>query len=140
MTGVEEPVPRDLQRRLRAGILAFKATEHRRRFPLAVHVGVPGEDHPAFTEQPVDTLDQGLRTEIVGVLLERIDGPEAPVTWLTRPGEPVHHDADHAWLAAALAAHAEAALPLTMVVMTRSGWYDPRSGTRRTWVRLRPRS
>lgn len=140
MTGVEEPVPRDLQRRLRAGILAFKATEQRRRFPTAVHVGVPGEDHPAFTERPGDALDHGLRTEIVGALLEGADGPYAPLTWLTRPGEPVPHDADHAWLAAALAAYAEAVLPLTMVVMTRSGWYDPRSGTRRTWVRLRARS
>ncbi|MDP3890695.1 hypothetical protein [Nocardioides sp.] len=140
MTGVAEPVPPLLHRRLRAEILAFKASEARRRFPVVVHVGVPGRPHEGFAEHPGSHLDHALRTEIVGALVQRVDVTEPPVTWVTRPGGLDLHESDQAWLAAALAAYAEEGLPLTMVVLTRSGWYDPRSGTRRTWVRLRPRS
>ena len=63
----------------------------------------------------------------------------APLVWLTRPGELDLQDVDAAWLAAARTAYAEAAAPLTMVVVTRRGWRDPRSGVRREWKRLRQR-
>ena len=61
----------------------------------------------------------------------------APWVWLTRSGELALHDLDVAWLAAAATAYAEAGADLTMVVVTRRGWRDPRSGVGRTWVRLR---
>lgn len=133
-------MPPLLHRRLRAAILAFKASERRRRFPPVVHVGVPGSEHESFCEHPVGILDHALRTEIITALVGRFDLAEPPVTWVTRPGGLDLHESDQLWLAAALAAYAEESLPLTMVVITRTGWYDPRSGTRRTWVRLRPRS
>jgi hypothetical protein len=48
-------------------------------------------------------------------------------------------DLDLAWLAAARSASAEAAVALVLVVVTRSGWFDPRTGVRREWKRLRTR-
>jgi hypothetical protein len=57
--------------------------------------------------------------------------------WLTRPGELALHDLDVAWLSAAASAYAEAGADLTMVVVNRRGWRDPRSGAGQTWVRLR---
>ena len=62
-----------------------------------------------------------------------------PIIWLTRPGGFELQDVDAQWLAAARAATAEAALGLTLVVVTRHGWTDPRSGVRREWKRLRAR-
>jgi hypothetical protein len=46
---------------------------------------------------------------------------------------------DAEWLSAARSAFAEAGVDLTMVVVTRRGWWDPRSGRRREWKRLRRR-
>ena len=48
--------------------------------------------------------------------------------WLTRSGELDLHDLDAEWLAAACTAYAEAGVDLTMVVVNRRGWRDPRSG------------
>ena len=44
---------------------------------------------------------------------------------------------DLAWLAAARSAYAEAGRDLAWVVVTRHGWWDPRSGLRRRWKRIR---
>ena len=60
-----------------------------------------------------------------------------PIVWLTRPGELDLQDVDAAWLAASRAAFAEAERELTFVVVTRTGWRDPRTATQRTWRRLR---
>jgi hypothetical protein len=57
--------------------------------------------------------------------------------WLTRSGELALHDLDVEWLTAAASAYAEAGVDLTMVVVNRRGWRDPRSGVGQTWVRLR---
>ena len=57
--------------------------------------------------------------------------------WLTRPGELHTHDVDVAWLSAASAAWAEAGRDLWWVVVTRHGWWDPRSDLRRQWQRIR---
>ena len=57
--------------------------------------------------------------------------------WLTRPGELEPQDVDLAWLAAAQSAYAEAGRDLTWVVVTRHGWWDPRSDVRRVWQRIR---
>jgi hypothetical protein len=75
----------------------------------------------------------------VAALLRRTAGTEPRLVWLTRPGDLALQDLDAAWLAATRAAGAEAGLPLTMVVVTRHGWRDPRSGAGRTWKRLRAR-
>jgi hypothetical protein len=61
------------------------------------------------------------------------------MVWLTRAGPLDLQDVDAAWLAAARIATAEAGVSLTMVVVTRHGWLDPRSGVRREWKRLRQR-
>ena len=60
--------------------------------------------------------------------------------WLTRAGPLDLQDVDAAWLAAARTAASEAGVALTMVVVTRRGWCDPRSGARREWKRLRDRA
>ena len=62
-----------------------------------------------------------------------------PLVWLTRHGDLDLQDLDAAWLAAAWSAHAERGLPLTMVVVNRHGWLDPRTGATQEWVRLRRR-
>jgi hypothetical protein len=49
-------------------------------------------------------------------------------------------DVDAAWLSSARTAAAEAGVRLTMVVVTRRGWFDPRSGVTRVWKRVRDRS
>ena len=61
------------------------------------------------------------------------------MVWLTRAGDLDLQDVDAAWLSAARAAGAEAGIDLTLVVVTRRGWSDPRSGVSREWKRLRSR-
>ncbi len=138
MEGIAEPVDRALHRALRRAVLDL-AGDPRRCPPVQVHVGDPVAARASFAEE--SGLDHALRTDVVTALLRRTRGRgRAPLAWLTRPGEAVLQDVDAAWLAAARAAYAEAGLPLTMVVVTRQGWWDPRSGTRRTWLRPRDRS
>ena len=48
-------------------------------------------------------------------------------------------DVDLAWLRAVAAVHGESGHVVPYVVVTRTGWRDPRSGASRTWVRLRQR-
>ena len=85
-------------------------------------------------------MEHALRADLVAALLRRTrTGPVDPLVWLTRTGELVLEDLDAAWLAAARAAYAEAGVRLTMVVVTRRGWWDPRTGRRREWKRLRSR-
>ena len=125
---------------LRATVLAFKAGEQRRTFAPALHVGAPGGPAVRHDLRTDEVLDQALRTEVVAALLLRCRPLASTQTaWLTRPGEPVWHDLDASWLPPAMAAHAEAGLPFTFVVVTRHGWYDPRSGLTRRWRRLRDR-
>jgi hypothetical protein len=57
-----------------------------------------------------------------------------------RPGELAAHDLDPPWSTAARAACEEAGLPFRFVVVTRSGWWEPATGRRRHWQRLRDRS
>ena len=140
MPGLTEPLPAAQAAVLRRLVLAFKAAERRRVFAPVLHVGDPVGAHVAHGVRGTETLDADLRVEVVGALLcrARADAP-APWVWLTRPGELTWHDVDVEWLAAARTAYAEAAVPLTLVVVTRRGWYDPRSGLRREWRRLRQR-
>ena len=144
MPGLREPVDPRLARSLRAAALELRDRRRGRRFPAEVSVGGPGLPprlRPVFEVDADDRLDLTLRTEVAAALLAlaRRSGLE-PVAWLARPGPLAWHDQDAAWWPALAAAYAEASVPLVAVVVTKTGWYDPRSGLRREWRRLRYRS
>ena len=141
MEGIAEPVGRRLHEMLRRAVFDHALSEPRRAFPPLLHVGRPSGPEAVFGAH--DPSDQSLRTDVVAALLHRTrsadgSGPD-PVVWLTRAGPLELQDLDAAWLAAARAATAEAGLPLTLVVVTRHGWRDPRSGVARVWKRARAR-
>lgn len=126
---------------LRAAVLELKETERRRVFPVSVHAGAPGMHTATHRVSPGPDADHGLRTDLASALLLRaVDVVVGPRAWLTRPGALTLHDADVAWSAAFAAAGAEAGLAIPFVVVTRDGWFDPVSGVRREWRRLRRRS
>ncbi len=118
----------------RAAVRAHAATERRRRFAPLVHLGTPGVRELTTPAHPAAS-DHALRCDVVGAMLAATEGRH--LAWLTRPGELTLHDVDAAWLSAAMAAYAEAGRDLTWVVVTRHGWWDPRSGVRRVWQRVR---
>lgn len=140
--GLLEPLPVDLERLLRRIVLEHAGSERRRRHTPLLHVGRPGAEaiHPVRADEPVD---HALRADIVAAMVRRVRmrAPEAagPLVWLTRGGPPGVQDIDAAWLASAAQAYGEAGLELVFVVVGRHGWFDPRSGVRRSWVRLRSR-
>jgi hypothetical protein len=142
--GVNEPLTRALQTVLRRAVADHAAREPRRVYPPLLHVGWPGGPEDVFVVAPDEQLDHALRTDVVAALLHT-SRRRAPVTgalpmlWLTRSGPLEVGDLDLAWLAAARSAGAEAAVDLMLVVVTRHGWFDPRTGVRREWKRLRNR-
>jgi len=138
--GIQEPVGRALHLVLRRAVLDHAVTERRRVHPPLVHVGRPGGPEDVFAVESGDDLDQALRCDVVAALLRRSRrSGSVPMVWLTRAGELDLQDVDVAWMAAARAASAEAGIGLTLVVVNRHGWRDPRSGVRREWKRLRQR-
>jgi hypothetical protein len=136
---LQAPITLATHAALRAAVIELKETETRRSFPVVLHAGRPGGRAHAVPTGP--GWDQGLRTDVAGALLmrARAHSPEA-IAWLTRPGALVLHDADAAWSAAFTTAFAEAGMPHTFVAVTRAGWFDPVSGVRREWRRLRGRT
>lgn len=140
MPELRPPHPSATEATLRRAVLQHCSGERRRVFEPVLHVGVPGRVQTSYAAPPRESLDPGVRTDVVAALLRRVDEPGAvPLVWVTRTGEHSLHDVDAAWLAAAAQAFAEAGRPLTFVVVTRQGWWDPRSGARRVWQRLRAR-
>ena len=146
---VQAPITRATHVTLRAAVLDFRETEHRRRPPATVHVGLPGRCMASFAPGPGEAPDAALAVDVVGGLLQRarrelsaLLGPEhpLPITWLTRAGSPAVHDADVLWGSATRSAYAEAGLVPTFVVVTRDGWVDHATGVGREWRRLRRRS
>lgn len=142
MDGLADPLPRPLLTVLRRAVVDHATSERRRVYPPLLHVGWPGARAEVFGTEPGDRLDPTLRCDVVAALLRtarrRAPAPGAvPMLWLTRPGLLAAGDLDLAWLAASIRASAEAQLGLTFVVVTRRGWFDPRSGTRREWRRVR---
>ncbi len=141
-----EPVAAATRRALRRAVLELVTGDPRRVFPPALHVGTPGGRRASIPLAVPDRLGHGLRTDLVAAMLAHVaredplgaDGG-APVVWLTRPGRHTLEDLDAAWLAATGSACAEAGVSLTMVVITRDGWWDPRSDVRQVWRRLRQR-
>jgi hypothetical protein len=138
--GIQEPVSRSMTTVLRRAVLDHHVSERRRHYPALLHVGVPGGPEEVAPADPDDSLDHALRTDIVAALLRRTRRPGfVPLLWLTRPGPLELQDVDVQWLASARAASAEAGVGLTLVVVTRHAWTDPRSGVSREWKRLRQR-
>lgn len=130
------PIARELEELLREAVILHRAVPLRRRHPVTVHVGTPGASTHAYAAVPGD--DDGLRRDLVAAMLARCEeGAHVPLGWLTRSGSLSLHDEDVTWAAAVHGAYAERGLECTFVVVTRQGWYDPRSGHSRTWVRLR---
>ena len=142
MGELRDPVPPDEQALLRRAVLEHVRSIRGRTIPPVVHVGVPGGPTRSLTVRRDEPTDHALRADVVSAMLG--SGPPAdarlpvPWVWLARGGELDLHDLDAQWLAAACTAYGEAGLDLTMVVVNRRGWRDPRSGLSRTWVRLRP--
>ena len=84
--------------------------------------------------------DAGLRADIALALLRRAGASTPrPLVWLTRPGELSAHDEDLLWLGPVSWAVAALGQHASPVVVTRRGWFDPVSGVRREWRRLRRR-
>lgn len=131
-----DPLPRTTGALLREAVRRHVIGERRRRFAPMVHVGRPGGREWSAAAATAET-DHAVRTDVMAALLGSSgEGPH--LVWLTRPGMLTAHDVDAAWLSAASGAWAEAGRDLTWVVVTRRGWWDPRSDLRREWVRLRP--
>ncbi len=140
MEGIREPVDRVTALVLRRAVLDHVRAERRRWFPALLHVGLPGGAEEVFAIDPDEPLDHALRADVVAALLQRGRRRGAvPLLWLTRPGPLELQDVDAAWVSGVRAAGAEAGVALTLVVVTRRGWVDPRSGVRREWKRLRQR-
>lgn len=140
MEGIREPVDRATALLLRRAVLDHVRSEQRRSFPALLHAGRPGGTEEVVAVDPDATLDQALRADVVAALLHRGRSSGAvPLLWLTRPGALGLEDVDAAWVSGARTAGAEAGVDLTLVVVTRHGWVDPRSGVRREWRRLRQR-
>jgi hypothetical protein len=137
--GILEPLDRPLRDLLRRAVLEHVRAEHRRTFAPLLHVGTPGGREAAFAPGPPSATDHALRTDVVAALLRRTAGCATQLVWLTRSGDLALQDVDVAWLAATRSAGAEAGLAPPMVVVTRHGWRDPRSGASHLWKRLRER-
>lgn len=144
--GITEPLARPLERLLREAVLEFATTETRRTHPPVVHAGVPGRQHRSCPILPEDDLDHALRTDMVEALVRPgVERQRVPLLWLTRPeavaeGPDGEAQVDREWLAATAAAGAELGVLLDLVVVTRRGWRDPRTGVARHWKRIRRRS
>lgn len=135
--GIHEPVPRALQRVLRAAVLEHLTTEQRRSHPPVLHVGAPGRAARRFEIGPGDRLDHSLRVEVVEAMCRASLARDfVPLVWLTRVEEG-HDVEDLAWAAAVGAAGGELGVSLDLVVVTRRWWRDPRTGVGRAWRRLR---
>lgn len=148
-----EPVPSATLAQLRHTLLRFREGQPRRIFPTRIFVGDP-DGARAWFEVPERSprasrggrtlpmaLDASHRADVVGALLDRWLSAELavpPLLWVIRSGViDGIHEIDAAWLAAGHHAFAECRVELTMVVFTRQGWTDPRSGVGRRWKRLR---
>jgi hypothetical protein len=135
---LQAPIDRYTHAVLRAAVLELVGSERRRRFPATVHAGAPGRC-VRYADDPL-LPDAGLRADVSLAMLRRsVSLAARPVLWLTRPGELSPHDDDLRWLGPTAWASQALGLHVGLVVVTRRGWFDPVSGVRREWRRLRPR-
>lgn len=141
MPELNDPVAGAVRRTLRRAVLDHAGSERRRHHRSLVHVGVPGTGELVVPVHDDEPTDHSLRTDVLAATFARATRSDADgvLVWLTRTGPLELQDVDAAWLSAARAAAAEADLDLTLVVVNRHGWRDPRSGATTTWKRLRQR-
>jgi hypothetical protein len=137
--GLQAPIDRDTHRVLRAATLQLIEAETRRHFPTALHAGEPGRSAHHVEDPPL--TDAGLRADVALALLRRAAAlTPRPFLWLTRAGELTPHDDDLRWLGPTAWAGSCLGSPVRLVVVTRRGWFDPVTGVRREWRRLRRRA
>lgn len=119
---------------LRGEVADLRQRERRRVFPATLRAGSGAAELP----WPVPRwCDDGLLHDLVDALLDAEPGAVVPLR-LTRPGVPELHDLDVRVAAVcdrAFAAHGRRHDGL--VVLTRYGWLDVRTGESRRWKRLR---
>jgi hypothetical protein len=142
MTGSSLAPSAEVATLLRAAVFTHATTERRRIFGPVLHIGLPGTAHASTPALLEGEADSALRRDVVASMLtahRRSGATTPPVAWLTRTGELALHDADAAWLGPVAAAFAEADLPECFAVVTKQGWWHPRSGVRRVWKRPRVR-
>ncbi|CAM3593447.1 hypothetical protein [Nocardioides zeicaulis] len=138
VAALQAPVDRETHLVLRAAVLELVEGSPSRGFAPTVHAGVPGRS--ARHREDVPVADAGLRADLALALLRRGSRLHPrPRLWLTRPGELTAHDDDLRWLGPATWAASALGLPISLVVVTRRGWFDPVSGVSREWRRLRRR-
>ena len=139
MEGLREPLDPAVGALLRRAVLDHATGERRRAHPPVLHVGRPGDRVARLEIEAGEAFDPGLCADVVAAMRSGTRGAAGPMVWLTRAGDLQLQDVDARWLSAARAAYAEAGAPLVLVVVTRHGWRDPRSGVSCTWRRLRRR-
>lgn len=144
--GLTDPVAPATGRLLRRAVLDHITSESRRAFPPVVHVGLPAatvaslplKDHHLDHALRADAIEAMARRVVVPRDAARADDAVSCLVWLTRRGALEVQDSDLGWASAACTAASELGRVLPMVVVTRQGWTDPRTGVTRTWQRLRP--
>lgn len=146
-SAVHAPIDRETHRVLRGAVLALVETRPGRRFAPVLHAGRPGpavvrhhDPRPAAGHAAPPDDDAGLRADLALALLRRaLAQHRRPFVWLSRPGELSVHDDDLRWLAPTAWAAAALGVDVGLVVVTPRGWFDPVSGVRREWQRMRRR-
>lgn len=138
--GVPEP-SRTSDDQRRAAVLELALSERRRVHPSLVHVGTPAgpaDVLAAQAPQEASALDHAVRVDQLSRLLwaRRHDHP---LVWLTRTGPLEWQDVDASWFSACAAASGETGVAADLLVVTRHGWWSPRTDARRTWARIRDR-
>ncbi len=134
---LQAPVDLRTHTALRAAVLELRESEPRVRFPSRIQAGVPGRARLHLLDGR-GPRDAGHRAEVALALLHAAarDVPD-PYVWLSRPGDLTVEDVDLDWGSAVRWAAAALGGSVDLVVVTRAGWFDPVSGVRREWRRLR---
>lgn len=132
MAMVMEPPDHELGHLFRQVVLGLRGRPSPAGWPVRLDLGRQLDSGVTLTlPGSAGRWDHALRSDIIAALVHKVPG-EAVIR-LSRAGVPCPHDADLLWLSAARHACAEAGRDLTFVVVTRTGWFDPRSGVCRTW-------
>jgi hypothetical protein len=131
---------------LRARVLALRTHTRRRVFPGTVEVvphGLAAHAPPAAAwEYGREPGDHALRVDVLVRLLTDCGCRGLPLVHVVhvRPGPHEPGDLDLGWAAAATVAAGVSGTDVAGVLMvSRWGWCDLRTGAGRTWVRLRAR-
>lgn len=133
---VPTPLPPEDPRR-RVAVLELARSERRRVHPALVHVGTPGGEAVVVAGEV--GWDHAARVDLLSRLLWSARECR-PLVWLTRTGALEWQDRDAEWFAACRAAGSETGLEVDFLVVTRHGWWEPRTGDLRTWKRIRDRN